>query len=71
MSDPHNIELIVDEMKSLKTLLSSDVVLSSSKPKPGRFVKWEVYADRAEATLCAKEQDTPRVQTASCLLPHP
>ncbi|HVK62315.1 MAG TPA: hypothetical protein VM432_12220 [Bdellovibrionales bacterium] len=54
--DGHNIELITEEMKTLKTRFPqmSFFVIETQN---GRFVKWEVYPDRAEATLCAKEQD--------------
>ena len=54
--DPHNVELIVEVMKELKTenpQMSFFVIETAG----GRFVKWEVYSDHAEATLCAKSQD--------------
>ncbi len=53
--DPHNIELIVDEMTHLKRRypeMSFFVIETQS----GRFVKWEVYPDRTEATLCAEAE---------------
>jgi len=54
--DPHNIELIAEEMRELKAefpLMSFFVI----ETQQGRFVKWEVYADRLEPTLCAPSQD--------------
>jgi hypothetical protein len=67
--DPHNIELIVEEMKSLKTRYP-EMSFFVIETQAGRFVKWEVYEDRAEATLCAKEQDL-RVFEQLLLLPSP
>jgi hypothetical protein len=54
--DPHNVELIVEEMKVLKTKYP-EMSFFVIETQQGRFVKWEVYQDRAEATLCAKGQD--------------
>lgn len=54
--DPHNIELIVEEMKSLKTS-HPEMSFFVIETQDGHFVKWEVYQDRTEATLCAKGQD--------------
>ncbi|MES2855214.1 MAG: hypothetical protein V4692_05100, partial [Bdellovibrionota bacterium] len=54
--DGHNIELIVDEMKALK-IRYPEMSFFVIETQNGRFVKWEVYVDRTEATLCAKEND--------------
>jgi hypothetical protein len=54
--DPHNIELIVEEMKSLKTKYP-EMSFFVIETQAGRFVKWEVYSDRTEPTLCANGQD--------------
>ncbi len=54
--DPHNIELIVEEMTALKNSypqMSFFVIETEAE----RFTKWEVYADHTEATLCANKQD--------------
>lgn len=67
--DPHNIELIVEEMKSLKTTYP-EMSFFVIETQAGRFVKWEVYPDRAEATLCAKDQDI-RAFEQLALLPPP
>jgi len=67
--DPHNIELIVQSMRELKTEypeMSFFVIETQS----GRFVKWEVYPEGAEATLCATDQDL-RVFEQLALLPPP
>jgi len=50
--DPHNVELIIEEMQSLKREFQ-DMSFFVIETQHGRFVKWEVYADRTEATLCA------------------
>lgn len=51
--DPHNIELIAEEMTELKREHPemSFFVIETQK---GRFVKWEVYADHLEPTMCAQ-----------------
>lgn len=67
--DPHNIELIVEEMKSLKTAYP-EMSFFVIETQAGRFVKWEVYPDRAEATLCAKDQDMRAFEQLT-LLPPP
>ncbi len=54
--DPHNIELIVEVMKELKSE-HPEMSFFVIETQAGRFVKWEVYPDHAEATLCAKGQD--------------
>jgi hypothetical protein len=54
--DPHNIELIVEEMTSLKNKYP-EMSFFVIETQQGRFVKFEVYQDRTEATLCAKGQD--------------
>lgn len=64
--DPHNIELIVEEMKSLKTK-HPDMSFFVIETQGGRFVKWEVYHDRTEATLCAKGQDIGVVEQLTLL----
>jgi hypothetical protein len=64
--DPHNIELIVDEMKSLKGKYG-DMSFFVIETQAGRFVKWEVYHDRTEATLCAKGDDIDVVEQLTLL----
>jgi hypothetical protein len=54
--DPHNIELIVEEMTALKNQYP-EMSFFVIETQAGRFVKWEVYPDRTEATLCSKDQD--------------
>ena len=54
--DPHNIELIVRELTALKNRFP-EMSFFVIETQAGRFVKWEVYQDRTEATLCAKGQD--------------
>ena len=54
--DPHNIELIVQEMMSLKSQYP-EMSFFVIETQAGRFVKWEVYPDRTEATLCAGTQN--------------
>lgn len=54
--DPHNIELIVEEMKELK-MRHPEMSFFVIETQGGHFVKWEVYQDRTEATICAKGQD--------------
>lgn len=51
--DPHNIELIVEEMTRLKQRFP-EMSFFVIETQAGRFVKWEVYSDRTEATLCAE-----------------
>ncbi len=54
--DPHNIELITQEMRALKAKyprMSFFVI----ETQAGRFVKFEVYADRTEATVCSANPD--------------
>ena len=67
--DPHNIELIVEEMKSLKTKYP-EMSFFVIETQAGRFVKWEVYSDHAEATLCAKDEDMRAFEQLN-LLPPP
>ena len=54
--DPHNIELIVEEMMRLKAKYPecSFFVIDS---QAGHLVKWEVYADRKEAMMCASDKE--------------
>jgi hypothetical protein len=51
--DPQNIELIAEEMTSLKQKYP-EMSFFVIETQEGKFVKWEVYADRLEATLCAE-----------------
>lgn len=54
--DPHNVELITAEMKELKRkypAMSFFVI----ETQDGRFVKWEVYANRLEPTVCSTGHD--------------
>ena len=67
--DPHNIELIVEVMKELKTE-HSEMSFFVIETQAGRFVKWEVYPQGAEATLCANEQDLRAFEQLT-LLPPP
>ncbi len=64
--DPHNIELIVEEMKSLKTM-HPEMSFFVIETQGGHFVKWEVYHNRTEATLCAKGQDIEIVEQLTLL----
>ena len=54
--DPHNIELIVKEMSELKKRFP-EMSFFVIETQQGRFVKWEVFEDRTEATLCARNQE--------------
>ena len=54
--DPANIELIVQAMKELKSEFP-EMSFFVIDTQGSRLVKWEVYADHTEATLCAKGQD--------------
>jgi hypothetical protein len=51
--DPGNVELIVEEMTRLKKKYP-EMSFFVIETQQGRFVKWEVYPDRREATLCAE-----------------
>jgi hypothetical protein len=62
--DPHNIELIAEEMKLLKQRFPQ-MSFFVIETQLGRFVKWEVYADRLEPTLCAPSQDVGVVEQLS------
>ncbi len=66
--DPHNIELIVQEMMSLKTK-HPEMSFFVIETQAGRFVKWEVYPDRTEATLCAGTQNELSAFEQLSLLP--
>jgi len=66
--DPHNIELIVEEMKSLKTKYP-EMSFFVIETQAGHFVKWEVYHNRAEATLCGKGNDIEIVEQLTLLPP--
>jgi len=64
--DPHNIELIVEEMRSLKQMhpgMSFFVI----ETQEGRFVKWEIYPDQTVATLCAKGEEVAIFEQLSLL----
>lgn len=52
--DPHNVELISEEMKELKARYP-EMSFFVIETHDGKSVKWEVYPDRVEATLCADE----------------
>jgi hypothetical protein len=67
--DPHNIELIVQSMRELKRE-HPEMSFFVIETQAGRFVKWEVYPEGAEATLCATDQDL-RVFEQLALLPPP
>jgi hypothetical protein len=67
--DPHNIELIVEIMKELKTE-HPEMSFFVIETQAGRFVKWEVYPDHAEATLCAKGQDLKAFEQLALQLDH-
>jgi hypothetical protein len=54
--DPHNIELIVEEMTRLKNRFP-EMSFFVIETQHGRFVKWEIYPDHAEPTLCAQGQE--------------
>lgn len=54
--DPHNIELITEEMKALKGKYPS-MSFFVIETQAGRFVKWEVYADHTEATIVTTNED--------------
>lgn len=66
--DPHNIELIVQEMTALKNKYP-EMSFFIIETQQGRFVKWEVYPDRTEATLCAKDQELSVFEQLSLNLP--
>ncbi len=66
--DPHNVELITAEMKSLKAkypTMSFFVI----ETQAGRFVKWEVYADHTEATVCSTNADFQSFEQLTLLPP--
>ena len=66
--DPHNIELITQEMRALKAeypAMSFFVI----ETQAGRFVKWEVYPDRTEATVCSANTDFQSFEQLTLLPP--
>lgn len=67
--DPHNIELIVEEMARLKQRYP-EMSFFVIETQAGRFVKWEVYPDRAEATLCAENDNAFGAFEQLSLLPQ-
>lgn len=54
--DPHNIELIVQEMTALKNTYP-EMSFFVIETQQGRYVKWEISVSGAEATLCASGQE--------------
>jgi hypothetical protein len=66
--DPHNIELIVQEMTELKNLYP-EMSFFVIETQAGRFVKWEVYQDRTEATICASGQEISIFEQLTLLPP--
>lgn len=66
--DPHNVELITAEMKELKSkypAMSFFVI----ETQAGRFVKWEVYPDHTEATVCSTNADFQSFEQLTLLPP--
>ncbi len=53
--DPHNIELIVEAMTQLKNKYQ-DMSFFVIETQAGKSVKWEVYPDHTEATMCAENK---------------
>lgn len=66
--DPHNIELITEEMTALKAKYPS-MSFFVIETQAGRFVKWEVYADHTEATLCSANTDFQSFEQLTLLPP--
>ncbi len=66
--DPHNIELIVEEMTRLKTSYP-EMSFFMIETQQGHFVKWEIYPDRAEPTLCAGSEQSLGAFEQLSLLP--
>jgi hypothetical protein len=66
--DPHNIELITEEMRLLKAEYPS-MSFFVIETQAGRFVKWEVYADHAEATVCSANADFQSFEQLTLLPP--
>lgn len=54
--DPHNIELIVDEMSRLKRDFP-EMSFFVIETKGGHSTKYEIFPDHREATACAAEDD--------------
>ena len=67
--DPHNIELIVKEMSELKKRFP-EMSFFVIETQQGRFVKWEVFEDRTEATLCARNQEIAILEQLTLLPPY-
>ncbi len=66
--DPHNVDLITEEMRLLKAdypAMSFFVI----ETQAGRFVKWEVFADRSEATICSTSADFQSFEQLTLLPP--
>ncbi len=66
--DPQNIELIVEEMTRLKTCYP-EMSFFVIETQQGHFVKWEIYRDRTEATLCTGNEQTLGAFEQLSLLP--
>ncbi len=66
--DPHNIELITQEMRALKAEYPS-MSFFVIETQAGRFVKYEVYADHTEATVCSANTDFQSFEQLTLLPP--
>lgn len=66
--DPHNIELITQEMKTLKSEYPS-MSFFVIETQAGHFVKWEVYSDHTEATVCSASSDFQSFEQLTLLPP--
>ena len=66
--DPHNIDLITEEMRLLKADYPS-MSFFVIETQAGRFVKWEVFADRSEATICSTASDFQSFEQLTLLPP--
>lgn len=66
--DPHNIELITEEMRLLKAEYPS-MSFFVIETQAGRFVKWEVYVDYAEPTVCSANADFQSFEQLTLLPP--
>ena len=64
--DPHNVELIVQEMTALK-IQHPEMSFFVIETQGGHFTKWEVFANRTEATLCVKDEDLGAIEQLSLL----
>lgn len=66
--DPHNIELITEEMRQLKAEYPS-MSFFVIETQAGRFVKWEVYPDHSEPTVCLANADFQSFEQLTLLPP--